>query len=352
MLWLIYTTGECNLKCSYCGGSFDPNVVPWGIKYDLKALKEKIESDPEAVIIFYGGEPLLNPNFIMNVMDNIKAKRFGIQTNGTNIQNLPQSYWKNMNVVLLSIDGKKQTTDRFRGRGTYDKVLKSFKVLNSIGIEKIIARMTVTQYTDIYEDVMHLFSVGFKYVHWQLNAVWSKRWNIKSWAESSYIPGIKKLKKKFLNYASKGKVLGIVPFLGILSAHYFEGYKGPPCGAGYRSVSITTDGRVLSCPIAVFEKWAELGSVNKGFVLKEIEIPTMCKTCKYFRYCGGRCLYSLMEGRNLWQSLYYDLDEITRKTIEEVIDMTKYLDRYIKSGILNKNLFKYDPTLDSTEVIP
>ncbi len=352
MLWLIYTTGECNLKCSYCGGSFSPNIVPWNVKYDLDTLKEMIETDPEAVIIFYGGEPLLNPGFIEDIMDKIKARRFGIQTNGTRIDLLPEKYWKKMDVVLLSIDGRKQLTDRFRGKGTYDSVLKSFIKLNSIGINRIIARMTVTQYTDIYEDVMHLFSIGFKNVHWQLNAVWSKKWNIKSWAYSSYIPGIRRLGKKFLEEASKGKILGIIPFLGILSAHYFDGYKAPPCGAGYRSISISTDGRVLACPIAVFERWAVLGDVDKGFKLKEIEIPERCKSCEYFRYCGGRCLYSLMEGKNLWGSFYEDLDEITKRTIEEVISLIKYLDRYINEGIISKEQLKYDPTQDSTEVIP
>ncbi len=352
MLWLVYTTGECNLNCSYCGGSFNPNTVPWNVKYNLNDLKKTIEADPEAVIIFYGGEPLLNAGLIEFVMDNIKAKRFGVQTNGTKIELLPEEYWKKMDVVLLSIDGRKQVTDMYRGKGTYDSVLKSFKKLDSIKVNKIIARMTVTKHTDIYEDVMHLFSIGFKYVHWQLNAIWSKKWNIKSWAYSSYLPGIKRLGKIFLEEASKGEVLGIVPFLGILSAHYFEGYNGPPCGAGYKSVSVSTDGRILACPIAVFEKWAVLGDVRTGFKLKDIEIPEKCKTCEYFRYCGGRCLYSLMEGKNLWGSFYEDLDEITKKTIEEVISLTKYLDNYINNGIIDKNQLKYDPTLDSTEVIP
>ncbi len=82
MLWLLFTTGACNLKCTYCGGSLDPRIVPWRVTYDIGLLKRLIEADDEAVVIFYGGEPLLNPGFIMKVMDNIRAKRFGIQTNG------------------------------------------------------------------------------------------------------------------------------------------------------------------------------------------------------------------------------------------------------------------------------
>jgi len=43
----------------------------------LGLLKRLIEADDEAVVIFYGGEPLLNPGFIMRVMDNVRARRFG-----------------------------------------------------------------------------------------------------------------------------------------------------------------------------------------------------------------------------------------------------------------------------------
>lgn len=63
-------------------GSFPNHVVPWNVKYDIQKLKQTIEKDQNATVIFYGGEPLMNPKFIMQVMDNIKVKRWGIQTNG------------------------------------------------------------------------------------------------------------------------------------------------------------------------------------------------------------------------------------------------------------------------------
>lgn len=80
MLWLVFTTGACNLRCTYCGGSFEPpHVVPWRVTYDINKLRHLVENDKDATVIFYGGEPLLNPGFIMRVMDNVKARRFGIQ---------------------------------------------------------------------------------------------------------------------------------------------------------------------------------------------------------------------------------------------------------------------------------
>jgi len=94
MLWLIMTTGKCNLKCKYCGGSFDGKTVPYEEKYEISDLKRLIENDPDPTIIFYGGEPLVNYRYIMDVMDKIEFARFGIQTNGILFKLLPERYWR------------------------------------------------------------------------------------------------------------------------------------------------------------------------------------------------------------------------------------------------------------------
>jgi putative peptide-modifying radical SAM enzyme len=351
VLWLIFTSGKCNLKCDYCGGSFPKDVVPWNVKYDIDKLKNLIERDPEATVILYGGEPLSNPKFIMKVLDYIKAKRYGIQTNGTLIKLLPENYWKKINVALLSIDGRKEITEKHRGKHIYDIVVKNAGYLKSLGLETI-ARMTVTQDSDIFKEVTHLLSLGiFDKIHWQLNVIWSDKWNVEKWAKESYLPGIKKLVDLFLEELKKGKVLKIVPILGVLSAYFFGGYKGSPCGAGYKSVSVTTDGRILSCPVAVWENWAVLGNVSSGFKLLEDPLPEICRKCEFKEYCGGRCLYSMKE--NYWgEEGFREVDEITKEYLKTVLSIIPTIKELIEQGIIKLSDLKYDPTLDSTEVIP
>lgn len=48
-------------------GSFDLKLVPWKIEYDIRLLEGLIRD--EGVIAFYGGEPLLNLEFIGKVID-------------------------------------------------------------------------------------------------------------------------------------------------------------------------------------------------------------------------------------------------------------------------------------------
>ncbi len=351
MLWLIMTTGKCNLACKYCGGSFPESFVPRKINYDLEKLKNVIEKDSDPTVIFYGGEPLLNHQFIMEVMDEIKANRFGIQTNGTFIPLLPDEYWRNMDLVLLSIDGRESTTDSMRGRGVYRKVTASARRLKELGLETI-ARMTVTEKSIIDEEVFDLIKLNlFDKIHWQLNVVWTERWNFKEWAENYYIPGIRRLMDFFVSNLQKGVVVKIIPFLGVISSHYFPRKVGVACGAGYDSITVTPDGRILSCPIAVTEQWAELGSLDKGFLTSVEDIPGICKNCEYLKYCGGRCLYANKE-RYWGEDGWYEVDGVTREYLSIVLSRIPEIDKIIESGIIDKNDLRYDPTKDSTEVIP
>mgnify|MGYP001626166002 FL=1 len=355
MLWLVFTTGACNLRCSYCGGSFNPKVVPWRINYNPVKLKELIEKDNNATVIFYGGEPLLNPRFIMWMMDNVKANRWGIQTNGTLTELLPSEYWRRMSVVLLSIDGRREVTDAHRGFGVYNRVVKALMRLKSMGVNRLIARMAVTRLTDIYIDVTHLLNVGFNLVHWQLDVIWDGKWDVLTWAKSSYLPGVRRLVELFLSNLREGRVIGIVPILGVLSAYLHKPYRGPPCGAGYSSIAVSTDGRVLSCPIAVHEDWAVLGNVNTGFNLIGIEsqLPEMCKTCEYRQYCGGRCLYAIKEGERYWGlDGVLTVDYVTKETIRTILEIGPEVKELVNRGVVKLSDLYYDPILDSTEVIP
>jgi len=348
VLYFVFTTGQCNLKCRYCGGSFSRNLVPWKVLYDIKELTNFIEEDPNATIIFYGGEPLLNIQFIKDVIERVPAKRFGIQTNGLLVEKLKPEYWKEMEVVLLSIDGVEKVTDYYRGRGVYRRVLKAAHYLSKIGFEgDLIARMTVSEKSDIYRDVTHLLSLGiFNHVHWQLDVIWSPPWdNFTMWVKYSYLPGILRLTKLWKMSFNEETPLGIAPFLGIAKRARYGG-PTPPCGAGQDAFSILTNGRILACPIAVDVSWAYLGHIKTNSpqdLVGKISIGEPCTSCKYFRYCGGRCLYAYKE-RYWGESGFKSICNITKRTIDMVLNC---LDKDTPN-----NAFTYPPFNNSIEIIP
>ena len=327
MLFILYTTGRCNLKCRYCGGSFDPQIVPWDVKYPLRLLEELFREGDS--IAFYGGEPLLNMDFIREVMETFDAAHYIIQTNGLLIDRLDDEILKKIDTILLSIDGRKTITDKNRGSGVYDSVIRGAKLLRARGFQgDLVARMAVTQDSDIYADVTHLLNLGlFDHVHWQLSMIWVDRneWNnLWGWINESYKPGLENLFWDWVKAMRKGVIKGIAPFQGTLKRIIYGG-PYPPCGSGADTFTILTDGRIISCPIAVVEHWSRIGKIGE-VDRKDLErnspiVNEPCKSCSYLRECGTRCLYTHVE--RLWG------DEGMRA----ICECSKHLIDLIKNGL-------------------
>ncbi len=354
MILIVTTTGRCNLKCLYCGGSFDPKLVPWSEEYKLEDLVDLIVRTG-CDVAFYGGEPLLNSKLIIDVIDSLKSREWGgrfiIQTNATLFEDLPLSYWLSFDSILLSVDGRPEVNDEGRGRGNYEKVIKVAKILRKYGFSgDLIARMTAWERTDIYEEVTHLLSLGlFDHIHWQLNVIWSERWNFREWTERSYLPGLRKLASLWLGEMRKGRVLGIAPFLGIMRAELFGDLPSPPCGAGSESFTLLPNGKILACPIAVDSSWAVVGELGSG--IREVGIGEPCKSCDYFKYCGGRCLYAYME--RLWgEEGFREVCDVTKETIKIVLENGGEIRSLIREGVISAEDLYYPRYNNTVEVIP
>lgn len=354
----MLTTGKCNLNCKYCGGSFPEERVPIMPTYEMSLLKEFIEKDAEPIVAFYGGEPLIQADVIRQVMDSIAA-RFVIQTNGTLWHTLEWDYWKRMDAVLLSIDGTEKTTDGYRGPGTYRKVIQAAKGLRKYGYEgDLIARMAVSERTDIYRDVLHLTSLSlFDHIHWQLDVGWSDAWtNFDKWCLDSYEPGIDRLVQFWIKELRRGKVFGIVPFLGILK-RLREGGCNPPCGAGANAIAILPNGEIRACPIAYDAEWALLGKLGQtGYSdmrhkMLNCGIAGECLGCSHLKGCGGRCLY--MNRERFWgEEGFKKICKVTKHTIDAISNVMDEAYAAVKKLGMDYEVLDYPKFNNSTEIVP
>ncbi|MDI9643753.1 MAG: TIGR04084 family radical SAM/SPASM domain-containing protein [Candidatus Verstraetearchaeota archaeon] len=358
LLFFVLTTGRCNLLCKYCGGSFPERLVPTRPTYDLLLLKELIESDSNPAVAFYGGEPLLQPKVVKEVMDRIDAK-FLIQTNGTLFEGLEWEYWKRMDSILLSIDGTKETTDGYRGEGTYSKVVWAAEQLRKKGYSgDLIARMAVSEKTDIYRDVCHLAGLGlFDHIHWQLDVGWSDSWtDFEGWCARSYEPGILRLIDLWIRRLKRGEVMGLVPILGILK-RLREPCTNPPCGAGVDSIAVMPNGDLRACPIAYDADWAFLGRIGETDLreliskLRRCRITGECLACNHLKGCGGRCLY--MNRERLWgQSGFKKICEVTKFTIDAIAEIQPEVEEALIRDDAIRQYLDYPKYNNSTEIVP
>lgn len=328
--------------------------MPWEIKYGIDDLKKVLKDDGECYICFYGGEPLLNLSFIKEVIRFVPAKKFILQTNGLLIKNAGIELLNHFDTILLSVDGVKEVTDMYRGSGVYDRVLENAIWLRKKGFKgDLVARMTLTEDGDVYRDVLHLISLNvFDHVHWQLNVIWSEKWrDFEGWVRENYLPGLDRLLNFWLENLLEKRVLGIAPFQGIFKRNLYGGTM-PPCGSGVDSFTITTDGRVIACPIAVEEKWALLAENLRDFRRPESAlIGEPCRSCNVSRECGGRCLYAYME--RLWgQRGFHEVCKVNRWLIERVRRLKPRLLEMARAGEIGLNSLVYPEYNNSIEIIP
>jgi putative peptide-modifying radical SAM enzyme len=335
--------------------------VPSDSKVEGKKIAEFLKEGD--TLIFYGGEPLVNFQKMKEIIDEVekskKKIKFCMQTNGKLLDEIPLIYLKKLSKILVSIDGDKRRTDYNRGLGTYDKVLKNLVEIREKGYSgEIVARMTL-DFSDIYQQVTHIVGLIerhiFDSVHWQIDAGFYKHdFNIKQFKifVKEYNKSIYRLLDFWVDYMrEKKKVLKLYPFLGIFECLYYNKPTKLQCGSGYANYTISTDGKIVACPIMNGIKDFYCGDLNKPKEdLKEIYVKEPCTSCKYLEICGGRCLYS--NYAKLWPE---EGEELICNTIFNLIEGVNDKLNEIKELIEKKVVFEYDFEFEryfGPEIIP
>lgn len=376
MIYHIITTPECNLCCEYCCGKafsepesklkFEP--VPQKPQYSMAELNSFLSRDKDkpVSVIFYGGEPLLEIDFVKEVMDSQKehktVKNWLIQTNGVLLDKLPKQYTNKFHTILVSIDGGREQTNKNRGEGTWEKVTSNLKLITkNVYKKEIIARMAVEEPTDFFSDIMELIEpknpegFAFTSVHWQLDAnMWHdyEKRNFKEWSKK-YNKDITKLADYWLAQMKKGEVLRLYPFLGIMNSLLFGTQYFMRCGSGVGNFTILPNGKISSCPIMSGVKEYYLGDIKNA---KPSELPFKlsvkepCTSCADYNLCGGRCLYSNLNP--VWPKKgLTELCETIHHLINEMKRIKPEIKELLTKGKINKKDFEF-LKYNCAEIIP
>ena len=370
MYYHILLTERCNSECKYCYGKsmeeFD-NGLNQKFKFDftgpeesvvdIKKLKRFLLKDPDPVLVFYGGEPLLEIEKLMKIMDDINVK-YRMQTNGKLLHKLPPKYVNRIKKILISIDGDKKRTDYNKGEGTYDTIIKNVRVLRSRGYKgELVARMTISQeFPDLFEQVVHLVNTRmFNSIHWQIDCGFFKfDYNKEKFTKfvNEYNKSMSRLIDYWMSNMENGEIVRLYPFLGLIESMLNKEKTLLRCGAGYAGYAITTDGKVVACPIMNCIEDFKAGDIVKTDPkeLKKFSIGGNCLDCEVLDLCGGRCLYWNKTG--LWPK---EGDELICNTIKHMIsELQKRLPKIedlIKKGMISKKYFYYEKYF-GPEIIP
>lgn len=170
---VIFITQKCNLKCSYC--YVNQNNIDINNEILKKSLYFFLRCDGNLKnVIFVGGEPFLKFDIIEKAISSLKflkgkfpSKKIVtvINTNGTVISNRVLKILESVDHVAISLDGQKMTHNLHRkfhnGRGTFDKVINTVKIINKICPQKFVVNKIITSMTahNLFQDVLFLLSL-------------------------------------------------------------------------------------------------------------------------------------------------------------------------------------------------
>jgi uncharacterized protein len=298
----LHIANGCNLKCSYCyadSGNYGLPSKMMTIETASKFVEfctthfEKIGN-----IVFFGGEPLLNPKvieYICKSFENMHKEKkinympeWGIITNGTilndNVMKLIKRYIK---FITVSIDGPQKLNDfnrKFKnGKGSYSKI--------SDFITKI------KKETDVFIKYEATYTSYHRQNNWNesdISSFLKNEFNI----IGSVVPDI-----NYQDYFNTKKITNnSYPegFFGILNSMAHKVYK-EMCPVGKNIVAVSTDGEIYPCHMNNGKKHLSLGNISdknifntqQDYILRFPFLKSLLKTekpctdCWAKPICGG-----------------------------------------------------------------
>jgi len=137
---ILSITSNCNLKCAGCYAAATGTLCNQRSRKTLdaeqwmKIIQEAKELGVFAFIIA-GGEPFLLPN-LLKICEEFKDRLFLIFTNGTILESQDIEKLKRLRntIIMVSIEGDQDLTDKRRGLGVYEKAINTINELDSKGV--------------------------------------------------------------------------------------------------------------------------------------------------------------------------------------------------------------------------
>ena len=312
---------DCNLRCEYCfaqtgdfGGErciMPPETGRKAIDFliEKSANRENIELD------FFGGEPLMAWDTIVETVkyarsiekQHGKNFRFTITTNGVLLDDEKTDFInREMVNVVLSLDGRRETTDRIRktlnGKSAYDVIVPKFQKLvkarTNAGKTDYYVRATFTKYNlDFTEDVLHMRDLGFE----QLSAK-----PVVTDPKEPYALSEAELPRIFEEYDKLCETMANRTEKKFNFFHFMVDLDQGPCaikrlrgcGCGNDYVAVDPHGDIFPCHQFVgIDKW-KMGNLHDGTFNDEIKTyfakthlysKDGCRDCWAKFYCSGGC---------------------------------------------------------------
>lgn len=297
---MLSLTNRCTSNCNYCN---IPNRKQRELSTkEVFSLIDQLSEAGTQRIGLWGGEPLLRDDIGM-IIDYAKQKGLFVtlDSNGYLIEE-KADLLKNLDHLLLSLDGPEHVHELNRGKGSFRKLMAAIKLLRKkipIWTITVLTKNNLESVDFILETAMEYeFLTSFQVLHH--NDVLGRNLSSLLPAREAYRAAIKKLifkKKKGFPIASSYRY-----FEHILDWPDFEKTTLPysvgklKCWAGKLYCNVDTDGAVYPCSLLI-GKTGSLNYLDAGFKKAFERMPEFnCGACNASCFTEYNYIYSLNIG--------------------------------------------------------
>jgi len=284
-----YVTYRCNLACQFCGRR---NLV--ASEMTTAEIKKCMDEFKKMGTIFWGfngGEPLLRQD-IGELIDYAKKLKFkcSMVTNGTLIPKRIEQI-KNLDMVIVSLDGPEPIHDAIRGPGNFEKTIKGIEILIEKKILVYVSSVINKTNLDCLDDI---FKISEKYgTYLEFQPVIVHGGDVEGRAVN-YFPEKEKFRAAIdwlIVQKKKGRNLtNSLSYLEQLK-HYPDSPISLDCWASYLMCSITPDGFILPCSPMLEEYKNFQSGLKVGFKKAFYSLPNFkkCRSCYFSCYSEYNC---------------------------------------------------------------
>jgi len=277
----LHLTGSCNFRCRYCysgahtGGDMSLETAKAAIALALQDQHRQQAPGGSLGVIFFGGEPLLRRELIVQIMAHTRELAAGkgqhfhykITTNGSLLNEAFLTSAETRDIfVAMSLDGVQPAHDAHRlnpaSTGTFAQLKpKAALLLRHKPYAPVMAVVNPDTVRHYAESVRFLFECGFRYLIFSLNyaAPWNERDMAQLQAQYEKIAGwyeAETLKESKFYFS---------PFEVKIGSHVRPGSCAKErCELGQKQISIAPDGGIYPCVQFVGDPAYCIGDVRNG----------------------------------------------------------------------------------------
>ena len=343
----LHVAHTCNLNCEYCfasQGKYHGERALMSYEVGKRVLDFLIENSGtrrNLEVDFFGGEPLMNWQVVKDLVayarsiekEHGKNFRFTLTTNGMLVDDdVIEFANKEMDNVVLSLDGRKEINDHFRKTignvGSYDIIVPKFqKFVKARGGKNYYMRGTFTHRNpDFTNDIQTMLDLGFDELSMEpVVCPPTDKYALTEDDKKVLYKEYEKLADMMIERRKEGR-----PFTFY---HYMLNLEGGPCiykrisgcGSGTEYLAVTPTGELYPCHQFVGNKDYLMGDIWTGvtntamrdkFKRCNAYSRKECEDCWARLYCSGGCAANAYHATGDINGVYEYGCELFRKRIE------------------------------------